>query len=82
MVNQAALPATLAPRLISREAAAAYICISATKFNQLVVDGRMPKPRLIDRRKVWDVHELNNAIDALPSEDDALANPWDANDVG
>lgn len=66
MARQAALPATLAPRLISREAAAAYICISPNKFDQMVRDGRMPPPKRIDARKVWDVRQLDAAADNLP----------------
>ena len=69
MPKQAALPFNLPPRLLSREAAAAYVCLSPTKFDQLVDDGRMPKPKLIDHRKAWDVWALNAAIDRLPDED-------------
>lgn len=64
------------PRGLGREAAAAYVGISATKFDQLVSHGRMPPPRRIDGRKVWDRLELDEAFDALPSEGDE--NPWDA----
>jgi predicted DNA-binding transcriptional regulator AlpA len=71
MVKQAALPPTLAPRLISREAAAAYICVSTTKFDEMVRDGRMPPPRRIDRRRVWDVRALDSAADALPSDEES-----------
>ena len=63
------------PRGLSREMAAGYVGISPTKFDELVRDGRMPSPRLIDRRKVWDRGALDDAFDALPSEADA--NPWD-----
>ena len=69
MTRQVALPPTLAPRLISREAAAAYVCVSPNTFDALVDDGRMPRPkRLGDRRKAWDVRELDAAIDRLPAE--------------
>jgi predicted DNA-binding transcriptional regulator AlpA len=71
MSRQNALPPTLAPRLINREAAAAYVSISPTKFDEMVVDGSMPKPkRLIGRRKAWDVRELDAAVDNLPDADD------------
>ena len=66
MTRQTALPATLAPRLISREAAAAYIGISPSKFDELVRDKRMPLPKRIDARKVWDVRQLDAAADNLP----------------
>ena len=46
-----------------------YVGVSATKFDELVADGRMPKPKQIDGRKVWDVRKLDLAFDALPDED-------------
>src|SRR4051795_2539989 len=61
-------PPTLAPRLIKREAAAAYVSVSPTKFDELVRDGRMPRPRCIDRRKAWDTRLLDAAVDDLPIE--------------
>lgn len=76
MAKQLALPPNLAPRLISREAAAAYISLSPNSFDAMVEEGRMPRPkRLGDRRKAWDVRELDRAIDLLPhsGEEDATA---------
>jgi predicted DNA-binding transcriptional regulator AlpA len=70
MAQQKALPPTLAPRLISREAAAAYVSVSPTKFDEMVKDGTMPRPkRLCGRRKAWDVRDLDAAVDNLPVED-------------
>jgi hypothetical protein len=34
MPRQTALPPTLAPRLVSREAAAAYVCVSPNTFDE------------------------------------------------
>ena len=69
MTRQVALPPTLAPRLISREAAAAYVCVSPNTFDRMVQDRRMPPPkRLGDRRIAWDVRELDAAVDRLPAE--------------
>jgi excisionase family DNA binding protein len=66
MAHQKALPPTLAPRLISRDAAAAYVNVSPTKFEEMVRDGRMPQPkRLGGRRKAWDVRALDAAVDGL-----------------
>jgi len=56
-------------RGLSRVEAAMYIGISASTFDKLVADGRMPRPRRIDTRKLWDVHELDIAFNALPSDD-------------
>lgn len=67
MPRQTALPPSLAPRLISREAAAAYICVSANTFDEMVKNGRMPRARLLgQRRRAWDVRQLDIAIDELP----------------
>lgn len=67
MTRQVALPPTLAPRLIPREAAAAYVCVSPNTFDRMVHDGHMPRPkRLGDRRIAWDVRELDAAVDRLP----------------
>jgi predicted DNA-binding transcriptional regulator AlpA len=73
MPRQTALPPSLKPRLITREAAAAYICVSATVFDQMVRAGSMPKPKiLVGRRRAWDVSELDIAIDLLPSDGNDL----------
>lgn len=57
--------------------AAAAIGISATKFRQLVVEGRMPSPRRIDGRLVYDVDELRTAFKAMPHEkENDEANSW------
>ena len=65
-------------RGLSRDEAAMYIGISPAKFDQLVIDGRMPGPRRIDGRKVWDVRELDLCFDDLPHDGGAPAgNSWD-----
>jgi hypothetical protein len=66
-------------RGLSRTEAAMYLGISPSKFDKLVGDGRMPRPRLIDCRKVWDVYELDMAFDELPREDDPsnAGSSWD-----
>jgi predicted DNA-binding transcriptional regulator AlpA len=71
MTKQFALPPTLPPRLIGREAAAAYVCVSPATFDIMVNQGRMPKAReLTPRRWAWDVRELDTAIDGLPRKGD------------
>ena len=76
MARYDALPANLPPRGLSREAAAQYIGISVGKFDQMIADGRMPKPVRIDRRNVWDRRALDQAFDALGDKTISL-NPWD-----
>jgi predicted DNA-binding transcriptional regulator AlpA len=63
-------------RGLSRDEAAMYVGISATKFDAMVADGRMPKPKRCDGRKLWDVRALDVAFEALP-EDDSGGGSWD-----
>ena len=70
------LPTSLPPRGLNRGEAAAYVGISATLFDQMVGDGRMPKPKRINSRTVWDRHQLDRAFDALPDVDGSADDPW------
>ena len=71
MPRQTALPPTLPPRLVNREAAAAYVCVSPNTFDQMVKDGQMPRPRLLSgKRRAWDVRALDGAVDQLPIDCD------------
>jgi predicted DNA-binding transcriptional regulator AlpA len=69
------LPASLAPRGLSRMEAAAYIGVSASLFDEMVGDGRMPIPKHINARVVWDRTKLDLAFELLPDREDR--NPWD-----
>ncbi len=69
MARQTALPVSLRPRLINREAAAAYISVSPNMFDQLVETGSMPPAKLLGgRRKAWDVEALDRCVDLLPAD--------------
>ncbi|RIY00867.1 hypothetical protein D3218_10710 [Aureimonas flava] len=70
-------PSPLAPRLVNREVAAAYAGIGATKFDELVRSGVMPKAKRVGTRRLWDVHRLDAAIDDLPDEAARVVNEWD-----
>jgi hypothetical protein len=48
------------PRGMSR-VAAAYVGVSPTLFDAMVGDGRMPGPKLINTRTVWDPFALDRA---------------------
>jgi len=72
------LPPSLAPRGLSRNQAAEYIGVGSTKFDEMVNDGRMPKPKRIDGRVVWDRVLLDEAFEALDNEDVPKKNPWDS----
>jgi len=56
--------------------AAASIGVSVSKFRELVADGRMPKPRQIDGRLVFDVDELRSAFKDLPRAGQAEGDTW------
>lgn len=65
-------------RGLARVEAAMYFGVSPTKFDEMVDDGRAPKPRRIDARKVWDVRELDLSFELLPREDSpATGTSWD-----
>src|SRR5215472_17608159 len=70
------LPLSLAPRGLSRGQAAEYIGVGVTKFGEMVDDGRMPKPKRIDSRTVWDRIKLDEAFAALDDEAEQR-NEWD-----
>lgn len=63
------LPFSLPPRGLSRCEAAAYIGVSPTLFDELVKDGRMPRPKQVNARTVWDRKRLDIAFDALAEQD-------------
>lgn len=56
-----------------------YVGVGTSKFDEMRKDGRMPAPRLIDGRRVWDIRELDLAFDALPAENAAgkRGGSWD-----
>jgi predicted DNA-binding transcriptional regulator AlpA len=68
-------PPPCAPRGLCRAGAAQYIGVGLSKFDEMVKDGRMPAPRCIDARRVWDRLELDAAFDDLPNL--PRRNPWD-----
>lgn len=78
--RQAAVPPPTR-RLLSRVEAAGYAGVSPNFFDTMVGDGRMPRPRVANTRKLWDVRHLDAAIDALPidgeGDDSKPKNPWD-----
>jgi excisionase family DNA binding protein len=63
------------PRGMSRDEAARYIGVGATKFDEMVADGRMPKPKRVDGRVIWDRLRLDAAFTDLP--DDKRGNQMD-----
>lgn len=56
---------------LDRLQAAAAVGVSANAFDQMIGKGLMPKPRMINSRKVWDVDELRAAFKCLPKDGEA-----------
>jgi predicted DNA-binding transcriptional regulator AlpA len=54
------------PRGLSRAEAAFYIGVSPSLFDALVRDGRMPQPKRINTRTVWDRRQIDEFFAALP----------------
>lgn len=67
----------LEPRGLSREQAAAYVGIGAALFDRMVGDGRMPRAKKIDGRRVWDRRQLDASFAQLPHEAGVLGDDDD-----
>jgi hypothetical protein len=69
---------SLPPRGLSRVEASAYVGVSPSLFDQMVGDGRMPAPKTVNARVIWDRLKLDEAFTALPDRDgEEPGNPWD-----
>lgn len=66
----------LEPRGLNRVLAAAYVGVSPTLFDTMVDDGRMPKPKRVNARVLWDKRRLDEAFDALPGDEADDSDPW------
>jgi hypothetical protein len=60
----------LSPRGLSRDQSAAYVGVGVTKFNEMVEDGRMPPPKHVDSRVIWDRYLLDQSFEALDADDE------------
>ena len=56
------------PRGLSRSRAAEYVGCSPRKFDQMILNGLMPAPRMIGTKKILDRVELDEAFEELPRE--------------
>jgi hypothetical protein len=68
-------PIAYPPRGMSRDEAARYVGVGSTKFNEMVSDRRMPRPKRVDGRVIWDRLRLDAAFTDLP--EDRVQNPLD-----
>lgn len=74
-MKRSAIPLPCEPIGLSRSESAAYVGVSAPKFDELVESGEMPPPKMIGSRTIWDREALKAAFKALP--DKARGNTWD-----
>ncbi len=58
----------LPPRGLSRLQAAAYVGVSVGHFDGMVEQTLMPPAKRMGARRIWDRHQLDKAIEALPSD--------------
>jgi excisionase family DNA binding protein len=63
-------------RGLSHDEACQYVGVSATIFDRMVKDGRMPGPKRFDGRLVYDLHALDRAFDAMP-DDKPIGTGWE-----
>lgn len=61
-------PIAYPPRGMSRDEAARYIGVGTTKFDEMVADRRMPRPKRVDGRVIWDRLKIEAAFTDLPEE--------------
>ena len=62
-------PFAYPPRGLSRSDAARYVGVGESTFDEMVRDRRMPKPRSIGSRVVWDRVEVDIAFSDLPRKE-------------
>ncbi|MGY3615928.1 helix-turn-helix transcriptional regulator [Bradyrhizobium sp. USDA 10063] len=67
-------PIAYPPRGMRREEAARYVGVGVSKFDEMVADGRMPRPKRVDGRVIWDRLRLDAAFTDLGEE---KTNPLD-----
>ena len=71
------LPETLQPIGLSRLEAAAFVGVGGTLFDEMVADGRMPQPKRINSRRIWDRRQIEQAFMDLPIEGQTDRDEWD-----
>lgn len=71
-MNNPAVSLNYAPLGLSREEAARHIGIGTTLFDEMVADGRMPPPKCMNSRRVWNRVAVELSFDKLPDDGHAM----------
>lgn len=66
---------TLEPIGLRLPHAAEFVGVSPSKFSDWVERGLMPRPKMLDRVRVWDRRALIEAFELLPGDD--VATGWE-----
>lgn len=74
-MRRSEVPLPCEPIGLSRLESAAYVGLSAPKFDELVRSGEMPQPKVIGSRLIWDREALKAAFKALPEK--RKGSSWD-----
>ncbi len=61
---------------LSRAEAAHFVGVGATLFDDLVRDGRMPRPKRINSRTVWYRRDVETSFRTLLESEVGGKNPW------
>ena len=69
------IPTTDGFCMLSQESAAAYAGLGATKFDELVRTGDMPKPVMVGGSALWDRWKVDQALTKLVNE--VSVSPWE-----
>jgi hypothetical protein len=56
------------PRWMRRVEAARWVGMSPSKFDQLIKEGRLPPPKMIDGVLLWDHYRLDAAVELFPDK--------------
>lgn len=68
-MSERADPIAYPPRGLSREEAARYVGVSASTFDKLIEDGRMPRPLRVGKRVIWDRLKVEAAFTELDEDE-------------
>lgn len=65
-MNRLATRAATQPRRgLDRDEAALYVGVTIASFDQMVADGRLPQPCDLNGELVWDLVQVDRAMDRL-----------------